>query len=39
MFSPPHHPYTELLLEPVPEMDPDWLDNLLAERSAATGIQ
>jgi peptide/nickel transport system ATP-binding protein len=32
MFSPPHHPYTDLLLSSVPEMDPDWLNNLLAER-------
>ncbi len=32
MFSPPHHPYTDLLLSSVPEMDPDWLSNLLAER-------
>ena len=32
MFKPPHHPYTDLLLSSVPEMDPDWLDNLLAER-------
>ena len=32
IFSPPHHPYTELLLSSVPEMDPDWLDNVLAER-------
>ena len=32
MFTPPHHPYTELLLSSVPEMDPDWLDKLLAER-------
>jgi len=34
MFSPPHDPYTELLLSSVPEMDPDWLDRLLAERAA-----
>ena len=34
IFSPPHHEYTELLLSSVPEMDPDWLDNLLAERQA-----
>ena len=34
MFRPPHHPYTELLLSSVPEMDPDWLDRLLAERAA-----
>ncbi len=32
MFSPPHHPYTDLLLSSVPEMDPDWLTNLLSER-------
>jgi peptide/nickel transport system ATP-binding protein len=32
MFTPPHHPYTDLLLSSVPEMDPDWLSRLLAER-------
>ncbi len=32
MFTPPHHPYTDLLLSSVPEMDPDWLTRLLAER-------
>ncbi|WP_299786786.1 ABC transporter ATP-binding protein [uncultured Marivita sp.] len=32
MFIPPHHPYTDLLLSSVPEMDPDWLTNLLDER-------
>ncbi|WP_226780052.1 ABC transporter ATP-binding protein [Oceaniglobus trochenteri] len=32
MFRPPHHPYTDLLLSSVPEMDPDWLDDLLKER-------
>jgi len=32
MFQPPHHPYTDLLLSSVPEMDPDWLDNLLKAR-------
>lgn len=32
MFTPPHTDYTDLLLSSVPEMDPDWLDNLLAER-------
>jgi peptide/nickel transport system ATP-binding protein len=35
VFSPPHDPYTELLLSSVPEMDPDWLTRLLAARSAA----
>ena len=32
MFKPPHHPYTELLLSSVPEMDPNWLTELLEER-------
>ncbi len=32
MFAPPHHAYTDLLLSSVPQMDPDWLDHLLAER-------
>ena len=34
MFTPPHEPYTELLLSSVPEMDPDWLTRLLASREA-----
>ena len=34
VLAPPHHEYTELLLSSVPIMDPDWLDNLLAERQA-----
>ena len=33
VFTPPHHEYTELLLSSVPEMDPDWMDNLLAARA------
>ncbi len=33
MFRPPHHPYTDLLLSSVPEMDPDWLTDLLDERA------
>ncbi|MEL6279298.1 MAG: ABC transporter ATP-binding protein [Pseudomonadota bacterium] len=32
MFTPPHHPYTDLLLSSVPEMDPEWLTSLLEER-------
>ena len=35
VFSPPYHEYTGRLLASVPEMDPDWLDELLAAR--ATG--
>lgn len=34
MFTPPHHPYTDLLLSSVPEMDPNWLTELLKERAA-----
>jgi peptide/nickel transport system ATP-binding protein len=35
VLTPPHHAYTELLLSSVPEMDPDWLDGILARRAAA----
>jgi peptide/nickel transport system ATP-binding protein len=35
IFQPPHDPYTELLLSSVPEMDPDWLTDLLNRRAAA----
>lgn len=37
VFTPPHHEYTELLLSSVPEMDPDWMDNLLAARVEPSG--
>ncbi len=33
VLAPPYHEYTELLLSSVPEMDPDWLDNLLERRA------
>lgn len=32
VFSPPHHPYIELLLASVPEMRSDWLDDVLFAR-------
>jgi len=32
IMAPPHPDYTQLLLSSVPEMDPDWLSNLLAKR-------
>ncbi|MDE2726123.1 MAG: ATP-binding cassette domain-containing protein, partial [Gemmatimonadota bacterium] len=35
VFTPPHDPYTELLLSSVPEMDPDWLDNVLQGRASS----
>ena len=34
VFSPPFHPYTELLLSSVPDMRPEWLDEVLAKREA-----
>lgn len=37
ILAPPYHPYTELLLSSVPEMDPAWLDNLLASRAGRAG--
>ncbi|NKB53464.1 MAG: nickel ABC transporter ATP-binding protein NikE [Rhizobiaceae bacterium] len=33
ILSPPFPDYTQLLLSSVPEMDPDWLDKLVDERS------
>jgi peptide/nickel transport system ATP-binding protein len=34
VFSPPYHPYTELLLSSVPEMRLDWLDEVLTRRAS-----
>jgi peptide/nickel transport system ATP-binding protein len=34
VLTPPHHPYTDLLLSSVPEMEIGWLDRTLAERAA-----
>ena len=34
ILTPPHEDYTALLLSSVPEMDPDWLDNLMDKRRA-----
>jgi peptide/nickel transport system ATP-binding protein len=38
VFSPPYHPYTELLLSSVPEMRPDWLDEVLAARATGAAM-
>ncbi len=38
VLNPPHHEYTELLLSSVPEMDPDWMDNLLQKRAGRQGM-
>ena len=39
ILKPPHHDYTELLLSSVPEMDPDWLDNLLDHRVVQQALE
>ena len=39
VFQPPFHEYTELLLSSVPEMDPDWMDRVNAERLAKGGMK
>lgn len=39
MFQPPHHPYTDLLLSSVPEMDPDWLSTLLEKRGVDSNTE
>jgi len=39
IFAPPYHPYTELLLSAVPEMRPEWLDEVLAKRAGRAGRQ
>jgi peptide/nickel transport system ATP-binding protein len=38
VFAPPRHPYTELLLSSVPEMRPEWLDEVLARRGARPSV-
>ncbi len=38
IFNPPYHEYTELLLSSVPEMDPDWMDNVVAKRRQKKGM-
>jgi peptide/nickel transport system ATP-binding protein len=35
ILASPRHQYTKLLLSSVPEMDPDWLDNVLQKRRAS----
>jgi peptide/nickel transport system ATP-binding protein len=39
VLKPPHPPYTELLLSSVPQMDPDWLTNLLDRRRKTGAMQ
>ncbi|MGB1311577.1 MAG: hypothetical protein ACPG47_10210, partial [Leucothrix sp.] len=35
IMAPPYPEYTQLLLKSVPEMDPDWLSNLVGGRDQA----
>jgi peptide/nickel transport system ATP-binding protein len=37
-MTPPHHEYTDKLLSSVPEMDPDWLDTVLAARQKSASV-
>ncbi|MDP9528701.1 ABC transporter ATP-binding protein [Pseudomonas protegens] len=39
IFTPPYQDYTGLLFSSEPEMDPDWLDQLLARRGAPSTLQ
>ncbi|ROL65593.1 ABC transporter [Pseudomonas protegens] len=39
IFTPPHEDYTGLLFSCEPQMDPDWLDRLLARRALPTPLQ
>ena len=39
VFAPPYHEYTQLLLSSVPEMDPDWMDRVMAERTSTGSIE
>lgn len=36
VFAPPFHPYTSRLLSSVPEMDPEWLTQVLVSRTSET---
>ncbi|MEG9623554.1 ABC transporter ATP-binding protein [Pseudomonas guariconensis] len=39
IFSPPYRDYTGLLFSSEPEMEPDWLDRLLARRAGDSNLQ
>jgi len=36
VFSPPHHPYTDLLISSVPELRTDWLTDVLKTREGVS---
>jgi peptide/nickel transport system ATP-binding protein len=39
VFSPPHHPYTQLLINSVPALRQGWLEDVIATREASAGMQ
>ena len=39
VFSPPHHPYTALLMSSVPELRCGWLEDILKSRATAKGVE
>jgi len=39
VLEPPHHEYTELLLSSVPEMNPDWMNRIMAKRAEQRGMR
>ncbi len=38
VFSPPHHPYTSLLVQSVPQLRRDWLDEVIAQRGPSISM-
>ena len=39
VFAPPQHPYTRLLVQSVPQLRRDWLDEVIARRGPPVGIE
>ncbi len=39
VFAPPHHPYTQLLINSVPALRTGWLEEVIATREASAGMR
>jgi peptide/nickel transport system ATP-binding protein len=39
VFAPPHHPYTQLLINSVPALRQGWLEDVIATREASAGMK
>ena len=39
VFAPPHHPYTQLLINSVPALRQGWLEDVIATREASAGMR